>query len=244
MCLLYKSKFILYPESIIICSSFNRKLINIKNSFYNYFASGYTSFFGLILIVATLIPSNCVFTQNDSLTNDIDSYFEDGGIKNAKNVFKINVLSLVNGDLPIFYERAISNVFSIELGVGILLPYYIPEPPLLIKQIGTNNPPAAKDVKIGYSLYINPKIYFSHSAPTGFYIGFQWRHRSYKLPLKKLVYNDLIFNLGYVFNPKKRFVIEPNFGLGYRFINDKNITATDFLDHTAFVFSLKFGGLF
>ncbi|MBN4051273.1 hypothetical protein JYU16_00505 [bacterium AH-315-M05] len=50
-------------------------------------------------------------------------YFEDSK-SDIKNAIKINPLLLIFGDMPIYYERKLSEKFSVEVGIGITFRNY------------------------------------------------------------------------------------------------------------------------
>ena len=47
-----------------------------------------------------------LFAQYES-DNDMSQYFDDGRKENENNIVKLNLSSIVIGDLPIFYERVL-----------------------------------------------------------------------------------------------------------------------------------------
>ncbi|MFH2143964.1 MAG: hypothetical protein ABIJ97_16180 [Bacteroidota bacterium] len=165
----------------------------------------------LISLFVLQLPVNKFLAQNDSI-EDISYYFDDGGISEGKNIVKLNVLAIINGDLPVSYEKTLTNLFSIEVGVGLLLPYYFPEVPQVFEdETEIENP------DFGYSLLVNPKFYLQHKAPELNYLGVQYRRRNYNLIDNTIVYTDITINCGLQLNFAKRFVVDYNVGLGYRF---------------------------
>lgn len=155
--------------------------------------------------------------QSDSTQNNA-YYFDDGGVSEAKNLIKLNILSIINGDLPVYYERVLSKSFSIEIGAGILFPYYIPELPQL-----SSDSHRIENPDYGYSLWIHPKYYLQDQAPELTYFGIQLRRRNYNQDNETIIYTDVTLNYGLQLYFGKRFVFDYNIGIGFRFETDKAI---------------------
>jgi len=163
-----------------------------------------------ILLAIFIISGNLIAQTNSNDTSDISKYFDDGRISNAKNVIKFNAISIITGDLPIYYERIINRQISIEAGIGLLLPYYGYEFP--------KNPDGnqyVSDPDGGYSIWIHPKYYYGR-APEDGYFGLQYRRRSYKENGFNIVYTDYTVNYGFQYYFGSRYVMDINFGLGIR----------------------------
>lgn len=83
----------------------------------------FTTFFILILTISygqdTITTKVIVFDEEDmSKYNSDDREY-------GKNAIKINPLLYFNGEIPIYYERAISKSFSVEAAIGITYKDYI-----------------------------------------------------------------------------------------------------------------------
>ena len=166
----------------------------------------------LLMTFILLLLHNKVIAQNDSI-QDNSYYFDDGSISESKNLVKINVLSIIIGDLPVYYERIFGKSFSIEIGAGILLPYYIPE----VTQLFSNKSEIV-DPNFGYSIWLHPK-YYIQQAPELNYFGIQFRRRNYN---QTIICTDLTFNYGLQFILGNRFILDYNVGLGFRFKTQKS----------------------
>jgi hypothetical protein len=57
-----------------------------------------------------------VFDQSDDYDNDV---FDKKNADNPKNIIKINPFEALDGAFPIYYERVLSDKFSVEVGVGL-----------------------------------------------------------------------------------------------------------------------------
>ena len=148
--------------------------------------------------------------SQDEPVQDVSYYLNDSGFSQRKNVIKLNLSSIVYGDLPIYYERALTNSLSVEVGAGIILPYYFPELSLLDKEDnGVVNPIG------GTSIWIQPKIYYGGRAPENSYVSIQWRQRRYNLENNEITHTDITANFGYQLVLGKRFIIDYNTGIGF-----------------------------
>lgn len=161
-----------------------------------------------------------IFSQINTLaqttdTTDISYYFDDGDISISKNILKLNVASLVTGDLNLSYERKIANWFAIEVAGGVLLPYYTPE----LFEIAADNNEITKP-EGGYSFSVQPKFYLFSDAPEGGYFSLQFRKRHYilnDLEMPEIGYQDFTINFGSQFNLVHRLVLDYHLGVGFRY---------------------------
>lgn len=176
--------------------------------------------FGFI-ITSFPLSSYC---QTDSSSAFNEKYFfDDNGLSNAKNIFKLNIASAIIGDLSLQYERKLSRRIGIEASVGALLPYYFPENDvLLLKGEPIVNP------GLGYSYRLFPKYYLMADAPEGQYNGFLWRRRFYHLDGgNRMTFTDLTFQSGYQFSLSDRLLLDVNLGIGFRFRRYKSFSDPD-----------------
>lgn len=155
------------------------------------------------------IYSQKLYSQDEPV-QDVSYYLDDSGFSNRKNVFKVNLTSIVYGDLPIFYERAITNSLSVEVGAGVILPYYFPQLSLLDKDDNHIENPTG-----GTSIWVQPKLYFGGRAPENSYFGIQWRQRKYNLENNQVRHTELTLNLGYQLVLGRRFTFDYNAGIGF-----------------------------
>ncbi len=197
----------------------------------------------ICILLSLLMISGKLFAQigNDD-TSDISGYFDDGRISKAKNIIKVNALSVITGDIPVYYERVLTKRLSIEVGFGILLPYYGSELPG-----NTGVDQVISDPDNGYSIWVHPK-YYIWKSPEGSYLGIQYRRRSYNENGFNIIYSDYTINYGFQFIIGSRGIMDINLGLGLR---DKKVpngflTESWELEKTALVvpFGIRFGILF
>ncbi|MBI9053412.1 MAG: DUF3575 domain-containing protein [Bacteroidales bacterium] len=188
------------------------------------------------LILFLLIGFQFLFinllAQNDSI--NINSFYFDDGIVNDKNLIKFNALSAINCDFNITYERILGNVIGIEVGIGLLLPYHVFE----FSGDITNEIVESENLKLGYSLWVNPRYYVTREAPELSYFGILYRKRNYG---KSVIFTDVGVNFGYQFIVGTRMIIDSNIGIGLRKIQDASPEIID--DEWAGVipFAIKIG---
>ncbi|MCD4681289.1 MAG: hypothetical protein K8S00_12965, partial [Bacteroidales bacterium] len=141
-----------------------------------------------------------------------------------------------------YYERVIDRQMSIEVGIGLLLPYYGYEFPgsISINQV-------ISDPDGGYSIWIHPKYHFI-KAQEGSYFGFQYRRRSYNENGSNIIYSDYTINFGFQLILGTRYIMDINWGLGYRYkqVPDGFLPWTEEFDKTSLVapFGIRLGILF
>lgn len=165
------------------------------------------------LVKLLLFTDICLLSQEDN-----SYYFDDGGISTCNNVIKINTLSILNGDLPFFYERVFIDEISIEIGAGVLLPFYNIENNIFYSESSfpITNPTG------GYSIWIQPRFYSKHTAPESSYIGFMYRKRFYNQNNEQIVFTDFAINIGQQIMIKKRMTCDFSLGAGYKIQEDNS----------------------
>ncbi|MBC7451254.1 MAG: hypothetical protein H7259_07170 [Cytophagales bacterium] len=189
----------------------------------------------VFIILLLIFSGKKALAQKDTI-KDISYYLDDGGISTNRDIIKVNIPSIITGDLPFFYERVLSRSIGIEAGVGILLPYYVPEIPItFISDVSVKNTDG------GYSLYLQPKYYFTHRAPEDIYIGMQVRRRTYFEDKISTVFTDLILNFGSQAHIKKNLIIDVSYGVGFRIITDAEENLHNTIDGIVMPVAVKLG---
>lgn len=153
-------------------------------------------------------------------TVDTDYYFDDGGISNAKNVFKTNLLGLAFGELSVHYERVLLDWLTVEGGVGLMLPYFVPS----LSEAWLEDRHVAGTRNVGYSLYLSPKFYWMGEAPELSYFGFEVSTQKYEMNGVEENFLDIVTIYGFQMVVGKRVVLEYLLGVGVRMdkIDDRN----------------------
>ncbi len=110
----------------------------------------YLLFLFVFFLLFKLPVSNA---QNKS---SISEYMDDGGVSSAKHNISTNILSYTRGDIPILYEYRFAKYFSIETGVGVMLPYCLN---YYVGAFSTNKSEEYAEKTLGYSLLVHPKYF-------------------------------------------------------------------------------------
>lgn len=138
----------------------------------------------------------------------------------SRNIIKTNIISVIDGHLPIIWEHKFDNCFGFEAGPGIIFPY------TFFEIIGQNKPdnffkplfpfiinPTFSDRKLGVSFQIEPKLYLGNT-PWGS-LGSFYSFKSYS----KL----LIHEIGFAFNFIDQYPGSKNFasqmGITFSYVN-------------------------
>jgi hypothetical protein len=121
-------------------------------------------------------------------------------ISSPSNIIKISPLSFIVGVIPIYYERAITNTFAIQAGLGITTKNYIRTAFLSAQRSnlgtvktkwsdGTDNTYSSLTTfdgndyranKIGYFFAAEPRVYLNDEGLEGGFIGFSMSRANYK----------------------------------------------------------------
>lgn len=152
-----------------------------------------------------------------SSAQDLSGIFE-GSEKDyfsSKNLIKINFIPLFQGELPITYERCFGDYFSIETGVGIQLPYIIPDYTMFMEEYTDFRKP-----DLSFHYWFAPKVFLTGGAPEGFFIGLQLRRKNYHLWAGDVNFTDLTVTSGVMFFNSDHFLTEVNIGYGMRMTDD------------------------
>jgi hypothetical protein len=106
---------------------------------------------------------------------DVTKYFNDGGIGNPRNAFKVDILQAVAGDVTFHYERFLHDVFSMEVGVGFLRGKYIPP---MMELFEANQLYSERDG--GFKFVITPMFHPYEDTRQGLIYGLQFFVRENK----------------------------------------------------------------
>ncbi len=192
-----------------------------------------------IFLVIFFVSNSSLQAQNDTIDEN-DAFFDDGGISKKKNLIKINTLSLLSGDLPVSYERGFGKRLSLEVGVGVLLPFYFNE----IPGEAIDNGFGLKKRDLGYSLTIFPKYYLFSETLDYVYVGFQYRQRNFDRNTQSIRQNDYCLIYGFQYYIYSQFSVDFSIGIGFRFTNSIGTIYEESDIGVLMPFALKFGYLF
>ncbi len=174
-----------------------------------------------------LFSSFLAFSQEDSADNS--KYFDEStSFSEGQSLYKVNLATLINGDIAFFWEKVLSNSFSIEAGAGLLLPYYSFElADAMFQREDYEEPYHVDEVGSGFSLWFQAKYYPKKLAPEANYWGLQYRLRNYFINNETVSYHDIAFNYGFQMMFRNNFILDYTLGVGARIKNsmeNDNIT--------------------
>ncbi len=149
---------------------------------------------------------------------DIAELLDDGGISEARNLLKFNVLNPLAGDLSLAYERKLSNRFTLQINAGKVVPFFLTDLSGPFVEFALADP--AQDLSNlsgGFSFGITPKFYLKDIAPEFYYLGIDYQYRRYRRDSQyDLTFTDYQVLTGYNVFFGTRFVLELYTGLGVR----------------------------
>ena len=163
----------------------------------------------------------------------------------VKNVFKINPLLFFRGEIPLYYERALTPKLSLELGVGVTLRNYLA---MSFNGDDADDFGAGTEIIPRLSFHIAARFYFEDDLePQGFYLQPEFAHLMYskdireknpngelsdRTNLDERTYNDLRLLAGYqVLSSSSNWLLDFYGGLAFRSRNmvvvheDHDVTA-------------------
>lgn len=150
---------------------------------------------------------------------ELSKVFDDGRFSSNSNLIKLNLAGLVASDLSFQYERVLSDMFSVELGLGTILPYKGWEFNDFFEKESTDG----LSLQSGFSFSIAPRLYAHQKAPQSFYISpaYMHRHKSYEDVTIKIDY--WILQSGFQWFISKRLLFEYNVGLGAKSVRTSKL---------------------
>lgn len=150
-------------------------------------------------------------------------------VRAVKNAFKMNPLIFLTGEIPLYYERALSPQISVEAAIGITLRNYIS----LSFNEDTDDFGGGIEILTKPSFHFAFRYYFDDNVElAGLYLSPEFSYRNYskyvtekdddggftdqKL-LDERIYNDIKLVLGYqVLSHSSNWVVDMYTGLGAR----------------------------
>jgi len=162
-----------------------------------------------------------------SRAQGIDQYLDDG-VDIGKNVLKIQLLTIANGEFGFAYERQIRGNYAaqtLEFGIGLQLGDYRRDNYL------SDDLAVTKLKSGGPHYYISYRWYFpsrGHAGPEGPYLTMLHRHREYDFEEVNVLFNDFCTGYGYQHYIGSGFIVDLNLMLGFRF--SKYLDGEDYID--------------
>jgi hypothetical protein len=171
-----------------------------------------TNFFSAVskrlILVGVLIIFSYHHSRGQSDTTSMRYYFDDGGIASSRAIFKVETIAIIHGELPVLLEVFVKQNFSLELGAGVILPYYVHDfLPLLF-----NEGQGFKNSEFGNSFWLSSRLYM-REAPESNYWMLQARRRNFV----NTNVTEITFNFGKQKIFGKRWICDYGIGLGLRF---------------------------
>jgi hypothetical protein len=122
---------------------------------------------------------------------------------NEENIVKIAPLGFVDGSFPVFYERRITEFFSVQAGVGLTSRNYMrglmQDARSSIDLNDNNGTPTTTDLsekiysfsdrspKLGFMFSVQPRFYFDSDAPNDGFMGISYNFYRYNFDIPALV---------------------------------------------------------
>ncbi|HEY8400494.1 MAG TPA: hypothetical protein VIK89_04490 [Cytophagaceae bacterium] len=183
-------------------------------------------FFFIIYLLLITPYSGMVFAQQENSDEPtvVVTYTKTNGNSykkrehNIYNLIKVNPILIVNGDMPIYFERRLNDQISIEAAVGVTYMNYIYES---FKVETQGQYIEERNALPGYSASGSIKFYPSTytSALEDFYFGLEARYRHYR---SEALDNSTSSLRGYV--PEYRKIIDSKITFGYiTYLSDRVI---------------------
>lgn len=173
----------------------------------------------LLLISFTILCSYSYSQEPRVITFESEQEASDTLLE--KNVFKVSLFELISGDFPIYYERVLSNKFSVEASIGITFGDYIGG---LTSDIGVNPLENDLDSKYGFSLSAAIRFY-PIEVLEDFYIAPEFKFRKYKWDRDIETSNDNppFKTTTRTFSESRKYAI-PRITIGYAFFYDNQLS--------------------
>lgn len=170
---------------------------------------------GVTFIVILSLCSIYLFGQEAQHSAD---HYLDGASIERNNNFQLNLAAAVNGDASLMYERRFGESFSVSLGGGLLLPYYIYNVETSGFEFENHDPYSLKDREVGRSFIFQMKFYKSFIDQLEFYSGLGYRNRNFNAKsYQKVVFQDYTATLGAVHNVSgSGWFVDGNLAMGFR----------------------------
>jgi len=143
-------------------------------------------------------------------TDSIPWFYDDGGISSAKNILKLDLTGILQGEYAVCWERMYYKNLCVQLSAGILSPRFSYK--FLLDDLFCPWYNNFFPEKTGWSLGIENKLY-PKGPPKGFYILCGAKHRQFS----EVVTNDLYTGIGWQLKITDYIPLEMNLGLGVRY---------------------------
>lgn len=122
------------------------------------------------------VDSNKSYKVNVFSTDHVLPQFQNKASELPKFALKIDPLTLISGDMPLFLEYKLKEQISLELGFGFTTSQFN-----LLNIDMLENAPSDVQAPLGYSIRVNPRYYLPNydEAINGYYVSPQFLYRKY-----------------------------------------------------------------
>ena len=129
-----------------------------------------------ILISLNLFSQDTIITKLIIFDEEDMSKYDSSNENYGKNAIKFNPLLLINGEIPLYYERAINSSFSAEIALGMTYRDYLGD---LWRSLDDDG--ALENTKINshFSYKLALRYYTGGVALDGFYFSLEYANRKY-----------------------------------------------------------------
>lgn len=173
-----------------------------------------------ILLIAFTTLSLLAYSQPRVITFGAEN--ETDGVENPteRNSIKISILEILTGDFPIYYERALNDYFSAEVGLGLTFGDYYGE-------IFGDSPfsPSAQEVsaRYGYSFSAGLRFY-PIQILEDFYIAPEFKYKKFNWDRQVETFIEEEPYVIQVDAEESRVYSMPRISMGYVYYYDHSIT--------------------
>ncbi len=142
----------------------------------------------------------------------VDDALDDGGMQDAKNIIKFDVIRPFEGIIGLGYERVLFDFFSTEVSFGYTPGYY------LFDAVSSSDNLYLKEQAFnGFAFAIQPKFYFASNAPELNSFGPMYKQRYYDFGnAKQITERDILLNYEIQLRSGERFIFSYSAGMGIR----------------------------
>jgi hypothetical protein len=156
-----------------------------------------------ISLIIFISSSTFCFCQED-----LDKYFDDGGISKRTNIISTNLFAMINGDFGLSYHRLFKETLELELSAGKTTNKYLLD-------LFDYNTPNIVNSKGGISYAIQLKHLREYSIGYYLYSGIKYRYRDYNHDLfGKSTYQDFLLTGGYQYIFTKPIFLDLSTAIG------------------------------
>lgn len=158
----------------------------------------------LILALWAMFAVTCVYSQ----TTGIKQYLDDGGRTEANTIIKTDISQILDANIPLILERKFGKFIAVQAGAGLLTHNFFKP---IIKPI-IKNADLYPGLGGGYSLYLQPLIYFGGFESLHF--GIPLKFRKHGSQVKTFEWNVV---LGYQWFLNRHLALDLEAGVGVNY---------------------------